>query len=299
MPNNIDRKIVDFKSRMKDILGDTMRKPISARLGYIDDEGQEYLDVPTTIADQPSQYYFSNAGGQAFVGQAYLQDGAIAEWQLRVGAPIRVKKDVINDTWEIIGLDVIYSAEYFDGVDQESVTLIPLRRFAPGLLTSTIPYSMRAIVIGGAYDVGDEFRYVNTLETVDWSTSPYSANVPDVGLAVFVLVQIDVNNGVLEYKYGSEMPASTTFEQAYNFQISNSLTGILPEKDVGRFRCGYVKLAGGMTAIDRRKNIWSIQQVLGSSSTGDDLADTLFPRIVTDGDNVVVAGDDVVWISAS
>ena len=195
---DINRKIVEFKSRMKDVLGDVIRKPISARLGYIDDEGQEFLDVPTTVADQPSQYYFSNAGGQAFVGQAYLQDGAIAEWQLRVGAPIRVKKDVINDTWEIIGLDVLYSAEYFDGVDQESLTLIPLRRFAPGLLTSTIPQSMRVRVIEGYYDVGDSEEYVETLESVDWSILPDSANVPAVGRAVFVLVQVDPVNKVLE-----------------------------------------------------------------------------------------------------
>ena len=294
--DNFDQNNNQFKSALRNILGSSIRKPISARLGYQDEDGQQFLKVAQTDADQPNQYYFSSAMGQTFVGQAYLQDGALAQWQIRYGAPIRVKQDPINETWEIIGLDVLYAAEFFDGVDPEEVSLIPLRRFEPGLLTSTIPYSMKARVIGGVYDVGDVFYYIPTLDTVDWSTAPHNANVPDEGLAKFVLIQVDVINAALSYKYGMEVPASLTFEQAYLFQKRNNLTTVLPEKDAGYFRSGYIKLAGGMTAIDRRENIWAIQQVLGASSTTADLAETILSRIVTDGEDVVVVDGEVVWV---
>lgn len=296
--NRMNDKLNRFKTDLKTVLGDVVRKPISARLGYVDQDGEVFLQVPTNVADQPSQYYFSSAGGQTFVGQAYLQDGVIAEWQLRYGAPIRIKKDVINGTWEIVGLDVIYSSEYFDGVDPSNFTIIPLRRFAPGLLTSTTPESLKARVLEGVYDVGDSFRYYPTQDTLDWGVAPNNAQVPELGQAVFVLVQIDPDDGSLSYKYGAAVTSAMTFTQAYQYQVTNGVSTILPEKDSGQFRCGYIKLVGGQTAITRLDNIWSIQQILGAPSNVEDQAVALFSRFVTDGEDVVVADGEVVYVDA-
>lgn len=295
--NEFTQKLEKFKGQLKETLGDTIRKPISAKLGYQDEDGQVFLKVPETIAEQDSQYYFSAAGGQTYVGQAYLQENVIADWQLRYGTPIRVKKDPLNGTWEIIGLDVIYSSEYFRGVDPETIVVVPLRRFEPGLLTSTQPQSMQAQVYKGAYDVGDTFKFYPTQKTINWGEAPHNANVPEDGLCRFVLVQIDPETGVLSYKYGAETVASMTFEQAYQYQINNSIATLLPEKDAGQFRCGYIKLVGGQDFIDRRDHIWSIQQVLGapSSSNANELAESILSRIVVAGDEVVTSDGEVVW----
>lgn len=297
MADSFDQFISKFKSGLKEAIGDAIRRPISAKLGYQNEEGKIFLDVDKADADQPSQYYFSSAAGQSYVGQAYMQDGVLDKWQIRYGAPIRVKKDPVNGSWEIVGLDVIYAAEFFDGVDPEETSLIPMRRFEPGLLTSTIPYSMKAVVIGGAYDDGDDFKYISTQETINWGVLPYSAQVPtDPGVAKFVLVQLNKITETLSYKYGIEVPASMSFEQAYRFQVLAGNNDILPQKDTGYWRNGYIKLVGGQTTIDRREHIWSIQEVLGSSGGGAELAGTVLSKIVCTDTDVVVADGEVVWI---
>lgn len=290
------RKLKQFKNNLKNTLGSSIRKPVSVKLGFRNEEGQVFLEVASEDANQPRQFYFSSAGGQSFVGQAYLQDGAIPANKLRFGTPIRIRQDPINDEWEIIGLDILYASEFFANVTDENVEIIPLSRFEPGLLTSTIPQSMRARVLAGAYDVGSTFVYYDSQNTIDWSVTPNDAQVPAEGLARFVLVQLDPSNGTLDYKYGDPVTASLDFIQAYRFQVNNNIDFILPGKDQDKFRVGYIKLSGGMTEIDRRENIWSIQQILGAANSDADLASTLFPRIVTDGEDVVVADGEIVWI---
>lgn len=296
MADDFDIQLQKFSSAFRDALGTTIKKPLSAKLGYQDENGQIFLEVKKEDANQPLQYYFSSAAGQSFVGQAFLQSGILSPGELRYGAPIRVEQDVVNGAWKITGLDPLFAAEFFDGVDLEETTLIPLRRFEPGLLTSTIPYSMKAKVIEGVYDVGNEFKFIQTLDTINWGTVPHNSHVPAVGIARFVLVQLDVESETLSYKYGVEVPASMTFQQAYQYQKMAGVADILVGKDEGFFRCGYIKLMGGQTAIDRRDHIWSIQQVLGAASNDGDVAENVLSRIVCTDDEVVVADGEVVWI---
>ncbi len=289
------RSNASFRNELRQTLGDTIRKPVNAILGYVDANNQSRVKVPAENADQPNLYYFTQVGGQSFVGQAYMREGLIPKQQIRYGTPIRVKKDVLNGAWEIIGLDVVYAAEFLDGIDEEDVSIIPLRRFEPGLLTPTVPTSMKAQVLAGYYDVGDDMVYIPTLTTVDWGSSPHNANMPPTGKAKFVLVEVDPSDSKLYYKYGINIPVGLTFEQAYFQQYEAGITTILPPKTKGRFRSGYIKLVNGMAKITRNANILAAQQILGSSSGGD-VTESVLSRIVTDGVDVVVAGGEVVWI---
>lgn len=291
-----ESEIIRFKNSLRETIGSTIKKPMSATLGYKDDSGTIHIRVPESISNQPSTFYFTQASGQPFVGQAYLREGVIADWQLRYGTPIRIRKDVLNDTiWEIIGLDVIYSNEFFRGVTSEILETVPLERFEPGLLTSTTPASMRAVVKSGIYDFGDNWIAVKEQFTVNWSQAPYNSYMPDVGDAIFVLVQISPTDGTLSYKYGDPVPANITFEQAYALQDIANTEIVLPQRDKNYFRVGYIKLIGGQSAIDRR-SIWSAQQVLGSSSDGASLKIEFLQSLVTDEEDVVTAGGEVVWI---
>lgn len=294
--NNFDDNLNSFESELHASFGDVIRKPMSAILGFKNDEGTILVKVPDDQASQPSTYYFTSAGGQSFVGQAYLRDGVIAEWQLKYGTPIRVKKDVLNDTiWEITGLDLVYANEFFRGVDSENVEIIPLSRIEPGLLTSVSPGALKAQVMGGVYDIGDEWIYVETQETINWGVAPNNAYLPGNGKARFVLVELNPTTKTLNYKYGDMVPASTTFSQAYTQQGWATTEVVLPSKTAGYFRCGYIKLIGGQTIIDRR-SIWSSQQILGSSVNSSTLLSSILGAIVTDGEDVVTDGEDVVWV---
>ena len=296
LSKNFEDNLNTFSANLEHALGDTIRKPMTASLGYKDENGNIYIKVPDDQSSQPNLYYFTQSGGQSFVGQAYLREGVIASWQLRLNAPIRVKKDVLNPTiWEITGLDMLYANEFFRGVDSENVDIIPLSRFEPGLLTSTVPGSMAAQVMAGVYDFGDEAISVPTQKTIDWSTAPNTTHLPSDGKARFVLVELDPVDSLLYYKYSDEVPASTTFEQAYIQQGWATTEVVLPPKTSGRFRCGYIKLISGQLLIDRR-SIWSSQQILGSSVNAKTLLADILSAIVTDGEDVVTDGEDVVWV---
>lgn len=276
-----------FKKTVGDILGDTIRKPISAKLGYQDSSGTTQLVIPSDRTDQPNRYYFHEAGGNSFQGEAWLQPGALFEWQIRYNAPIRIQKDPLTGEWQIIGIDSRYAAQFFNEVTEDDGALIPYNKLAPGLLTSTDPESMKARVLSGAYKFGgnDEWKYVETQNTVDWSVSPYSSNVPTAPLtAKWVLVQLNYDTGLLEYKYGTTVPSSMTPIQVYNLDVAGTQGTYLPTADDRYFRCGYIKLVTGMTKISRFGHIWAVQEYLNAGGDGN-----VLDRIVTTstGDIVV------------
>lgn len=283
-------RLSQFKAGLRSAVGDAIRKPVPARLGYINAAGDVIVKVPDENTDSPDQYFFSEAGGQSLVGQAYLQPGIIAEWQLRYGTPIRIQKDPIADIWNIVGLDIQYAAEYFKNTDPEQIGIVPLRRFEPGLLTSTNPRSMRVRVSAAVYDVGTNWYYWGALTSINFADQP---EMPTSGFGRFVLVQVLYETGELSYKYGDLIPASVTFDTAYQQQVASGNDNLLPMRDDNAFRAGYVKLIGDQDAIDRTRHIWSMQEVLskGSGATNEDKAKIL-SSIVTakqEGGGVVIS----------
>jgi hypothetical protein len=264
-----------FKEALSRAFGNTIRKPVSVRLGYQNETGATFIRVPEDRTDQPHRYYFHEAGGNSFQGEAFLQTGALAPWQIRYGTPIRIRKDPLSGEWEIISLDTRYAAQFFADVSEDDGVLIPYDKLAPGLLTQTDPPSMKARVLAGAYRYGNGWKYYNTQETVDWSQPPYNANVPSEPLkARFVLVQLEYTTGFLDYKYGAIVANSTTNAQAYQINEAAGDNSILPLVDTGYFRCGYVRLVFGMDRILRGKHTWALQEYLVLAS-GEGVLDNL------------------------
>lgn len=287
MPEKDDfsNELRQFREEMLEILGSTIRKPIAVRLGYRNSSGETFVEVPDTRTDQPSKYYFHESGGTSFQGEAFLQTGALQPWQIRFNTPILVRQNPLNKIWEITGIDTRYAAQFFADVDQDDGVFIPYNKLAPGMLTSTRPPGMSALVLAAAYTIGDEWRYYRTQETIDWTGH---AQIPSTsGKARYVLVQIKFSDGTLEYKYGSEIPAYFSHLQTYDYNLSVGGNTVLPLQDDSYFRAGYIRLVNGMTAITRRNHIWTLQEYLnsGSGSTSN------FDKIVVDPTNLEVVVD--------
>lgn len=279
-----EEQIARFKEALTRTLGDAIRKPMSARLGYQDDAGQIFVQVPNTRSDQPNRYYFHEAGGTPFQGEAWLQPGAVAPWQIRYNMPVRIRRDPLTGEWEIIGVDNRFAQQWLDGVTEEDQTIYFYEKLAPGLLLPTTPISMRAKVLPAAYRLGNSFKYIQTLQTVDWSDSPFDGNIPGSPTrSRYVLVQVDFANETLTYKYGELFPKGYSFRQVLALDANTNV--YLPAPDVDNFMSGYVELFGGITAI-QRENIIPLQQYLSLTSEEDTIS--LLDNIVTaDGDVVV------------
>lgn len=279
------QKLVDkFKEDLKNVLGDAIRRPISARLGYKNDQGEILRKVPQDRTDQPNKYYFHEAGGTQFQGEAWLQPSALSPWQRRYNAPIRIKKDPLSGEWEIVGVDSRYAEQFFDGVSQDDGVIYPYSKLAPGLLTTTIPLSMTARVLPALYRLSDSSKYFETLKTIDWGEAPHNSNIPTRTIrARYVLVQVDFANDTLGYKYGLEFPSAYSFRQVLALD-GNSGTYI-PQPDTEQFSSGYIKLQGGMTEISQ-DNIIPLQQYV--TLTSEEGVASALDSIVTDGGSVVV-----------
>lgn len=275
-----------FKEALLTALGDTLRKPMSAKLGYQNSLGEQFIKVPDSRTDQPDKYYFHEAGGTGFQGEAFLKSGSLEKWQQRYGTPIYIQKHQVSGEWEIIGLDTRYANQFFSGVEEDDNVLVPYHNIAPGLLTTTLPPSMQARVLEGAYRIGNNTYYVPSQLTIDWSDVTYSGNIPTTPLkAKFVLVQIEPVAGTLSYKYGSEFPSSYSNKQVFDLDNDFGTGTYIPLVDDLNFRCGYIRLVYGITSI-QRNNIWAIQDLLTLAS-----ADSTLDKIVVAEGQVVVDRD--------
>jgi hypothetical protein len=114
------------------------------------------------------------------------------------------------------------------------------------------PYvgTMFAIVKGAIYgDIG-----VADISTADMSDSPLDTdtnpiNIPtNANKAIGVLVQLDPATATLSYKQSAEFPASLSLAQAYQ-------SDLLPLRDEGKYRTGYIKLSAGVTSLNNG-NVW-------------------------------------------
>lgn len=283
---NLEREFMKqndkFKETLLNVLGDAVRKPVSARLGYVDDLGNVYIQVPSSRTDQPNKYYFHEAGASEFQGEAFLAQGVLQDWMLVYGMPIRLRKDPLNHEWEIIGADTRLSSQFLSEAPQTSPVLIPYKQIQPGLLTETTPESMSARVLGGMYRIGSSQKYIKNKNTIDWSEAPQSSNVPaTINTQRFVLVQMNFDTGLLEYKYGDEISATINFIQAYDLNVDLGDNSILPVPDERCFRCGYVRLISGMTAILAKNHIIPLQDYLGTpidvASSASNFDETVIP----------------------
>lgn len=290
---SFDKNIEEFKAKLAVAFGNTIRKPIPARLGSTLSNGTKAVRVPEEYTDEPNMFYFQEAGGQSFQGQAQLV-ADIAEDRLVFGVPIRIQQDILTGVWEIIGLDTRLASQYFKDVPRQNIAFYGYENLAIGLLTETTPPTKSATVIGASYNIGSEWKYIDNLNTVDWSVSPYNSNLPTTNKLKFVMIAVDFDNEELVYKYGNEVDLTVTYNQALVTDKANGNHDILPIPDsIRHFRVGYVRLLSTKETLERFVDIFPLQDYLAKS---DGSSIDWSQVVVADGD-VVTADGEVVTIT--
>lgn len=278
------KRIQSFQKDMSRALGNTIRKPMSARLGTVDSDGTTIVKVPDELADEPNEYYFSEIGSTSFRGKAQLKNNAILPNYLRYNTPIRVIRDVLTGRWEIIGVDSALFEQYYKDIEITEATLYGYNNQSYGLLRETTPQSMQAVVLPASYSIGDQWQYEPVpLFTLDWSQSPNDTYVPSTtGLQRWVLVQYNFETRLLEYTYGDEHDVLLTFNDAVSIDNTNNNNLLVPVPDDEiYFRIGYIRLFNGQTKITGAEEIVELQDYLAKGGGGG-------------VDNIIVANDEVV-----
>lgn len=280
--------LMKFAAGLENVLGINLRKPMLASLGKRLEDGSTLVFVPEDEADEQGMVYFHNFGdetGQTWAAQAFMEIGTLTAKQTRYGMPIRVRIDPITKRWVVIEPDPYYGPKYLAGVE-ETRPLVELQDIVPGLLTTTMPTSMKARVLGGPYSSGDDWKFFQTKQTIDFTTAK---NAVAVGQMQFALVQIEFATGTLGYLYGTTtVPNTLTVEQAY-LDVDQGTGTVFPDPTTGYFRCGYIGLFKSMTKIERR-NIWAVHEILSKGGgSGAGISD-----IVTICGEVLVSNGDVV-----
>lgn len=295
MPSRKFRKRTQqFKKELTTILGNTVRKPKSVRLGTVDSNGSYLVKVPDNIADEPNEYYFHEVGATSFRGKATLKIENVPHNYLRYGAPIRIQRDILTNRWEIIGLDTTLFNKYFENVALEEVSLFSYENIAIGLVRATTPASLQVVITSGSYATGTTWKYIETLFSVDWGQAPDNANVPSTsGRQRFVLLSIDPELETIVYNYGNEHDIGLSALGALQIDKGNGNHDLMPiPADTNYFRSGYVRLYNGMTQIIST-DILPLQDFLGGG--GGALQTEIDNIVVADGE-VVTAGGNVVIV---
>lgn len=263
---NVDKE--RFKKRLKGAFGNTIKKPLTVALGYLDPDGIKHLRVEGS--DQPNVFYFHEIGGQEFVGEGIMNVGSIPAEEIRFGLPVRVARDVVTGDWIISGKHPRLANEFLNGSITETRIPVAAARVNVGLLTQTEPTpSMAALVTEAFYTYNGTTKYIPKQLTQDF-TADAGALTPS--RAQFVLVQLNATTGALDYKSGTTTGIGLTFASA--LAADNNTGTVMPLPDAGFFRVGYVKLAYGMTAILSADHLLPAQDFIslsdaGSTFTGD------------------------------
>lgn len=292
MDKKFSKKIEAFKNEMLNAFGNSIRKPISARLGVVDEDGNYIVKVPDEQSDEPNEYFFSEIGSTSYKGKAQLKTGTIPYQYLRYGTPIRVIRDILSNRWEIIGVDNTYFQQYYSGVSIEETTLYSYSQLAMGLLRATTPPSMQIVVLQASYNVGNQWKYIDNLFSVDWSQAPNDAYIPSTsGKQRFVLVSISFDTESLTYEYGDEHDIGITLQMAMLTDAANNNSALVPIPDSStNFRSGYIRLYNNQSIIQDKIDVFPMQDYLSKVGA------VSYDNIVTANNEVVIANGNVVHV---
>lgn len=227
-----------------------IRKEIKAILG---NAVTGVLYVPDT---NDSVLFISEAGEEpSYLGT--LPKIGIPEKLIIPRQPIRVRKTA-SGSFEYVGIDTD-TAQVFNEGDSDAIDQSPVSQ-SQFDFASLQPFTGMTATVKGFIKAD---AVIPDTQTADFSASPLDtlSNPIDIpttaNRAIGVLVQVDPTTGVLSYKQSSELASSISLPQAYR-------NNLLPLRDTGKFRMGYIKLANGITQLDYA-SVWSCAEFFPAS----------------------------------
>lgn len=288
-------------------IGESLRDPIVVALGYKDEDGNEFIYVESDDGEQNKYYFHELPGYPPFVGEAYAYGGVIPSEYLKYGMPIRIKVDPLSSStprFFVQGLDPVLSGNFAQANPQkDSRTYIQTDQFIAGSITPTDPPSMIVRFRGAPFTYNGDFRYWKSKNSDEFGVDAEDTLSNPITLPttaandIFVLVQVNMDDGSLSYKVGDAFSSALSNASAFELQ-ENTGDEIFPNPDSGHFRSGYIRLKYGQTAITK-SSIWSVQEFYtivnaatstGLGGTGSDLsaAGPGFLHLASNGANVTI-----------
>jgi hypothetical protein len=215
------------------------------------------------MASNPNYLYYTTEGEEG-AGIGTLPASIFPKSQISIGATfliVRVGNRVSCLATAGIAEEIMAESTPIVSPNQTPVTTSQLD------FAVLQPYvgTMYGVVKGAIYgDIG-----VADISTADMSDSPLDTlsnpiDIPtNANKAIGVLVQLDPATSTLSYKQSVEFPASLSLAQAYQ-------NDLLPLRDEGKYRTGYIKLSAGVTSLSNA-NVWPCPEFFPNIPTPNEL----------------------------
>jgi hypothetical protein len=234
------------------------------------------------LASNPNYIYYTTPGDEAS-GVSFMPATVVPVEYRAPGQHVLVRR--ISNGFVYVGLaptaDVI-SSEGSIGIPDQSPVSTSQLDFA---VLQPLVGSMQAVVKGAIY--GD--TAVVDVPTADFSASPLDTLAAAITIpttankAKGVLVQLNPSDSTLSYKQSAEFAASISLAEAYK-------QGLLPLRDTGKKRTGYVKLSYGIISLDNA-SVWPCPEFFPAISTGFTVsADSGSNLAIDSGDTLDIEG---------
>lgn len=247
----------DFIGQFQPRIGTALMRPIRARIGNPVDDA---IWVTDGNLPQYKEVYVHIVSEGDPLSYATALLGGLRREDVYLNRPVLIVKTE-SGFYKVIGFDDVEDAIFSEGIETlDTGKPVYLRQLVEIATLHPITGSLRFRVSPAKFPD----TYFGGLDSDDFATETVqdtlAANIelPDTnGLAKGVLVQLDIDNEVLEYKQSSTFDSVLTLPQAYK-------AGLLPEKDTDRRLLGYLKLVYGQTLFSY-ETIWQTPELLGGA----------------------------------
>jgi len=260
-------------SALREALGDSVRDPVSARVGH--PTTREVL-VPEDEAEQAGMIYIHGVGSN-LEGVATAVNTVLAPEDLIPDAPIEVVQD--TGTYRVVGKDRAFWNEFIADLKIPDQRVVSIDQIEWGSLRPTSPEAtMQAVVSGATYTL-DGTRYHVAAQL----TKDFMSDIPvTAGEALAILVTLDPTTGTLSYTNGATYNGSVPHEQALSEGLWPTSVG------TAVFAKGWVVLRNGTSELRPGRNIFAAPEYLYKRSSGVNNIITSEGRVVVDSSGEVV-----------
>lgn len=231
-----------------------IKRPVSARLG-------NFLTGELFLPDTDNARVYISSQGDEPAGLGSMPKIGIPKELLVFGQPVLIQR-MPSGEYRYTSVDAGTAAIFNEG-DTDAPDQTPITQSQLSWGTLQPDTGLIATVKGAIY--GD--NAVKDLSTANFASSPLDTsavaiNIPTMAnRAIGVLVQLDPATATLSYKQSAQFNSALNLAEAY-------YQGLLPLRDSGKWRIGYLRLANGITQFDYA-SVWTCPEWFPDALTGE------------------------------
>lgn len=269
-----------FGTQIADFVPAKLGNPLDGKVLVTDSDkaGLIYIHLPSDIIDT-----------------AFTATHKLNKSDLIYGRPVLAKRE--QNSWVVDSVDPDYDGQFMAGFSPSSQFPVYIENLLFGTITPTQPVSLRCLVKGAPYRIGNE-----TYELSDTFTADFTSTVQDTASAnitnptanntgKLVLVQRNAITGTVTYKQSGEFDNSLSHAQAVQY-LRSVTSWVIP--DDNNFVCGYIRLFKNIPAFDRNAVIGH-PDLLSSGGMGSSSSDTGIQRWQVNTSTAISSGEQIVY----